>query len=256
MKSLNFMIIGVQKGGTSALSHFLGQHPDIGMATTKEVHLFDAPEFNPEWSADEINQRYQPHFSGVEQRPLLGEATPIYLAWPEVIPALKHYNPDLKLIVLLRDPVERAISQYAMELVRNKESRPLWLALLLEAVRLRRDRSRAPLGSRRCHSYRTRGQYLEQLVHLRRHFADQQILVIDNSELIEDHAQTLVRVYNFLGVSVVALPPSERIFTGDYDKDGYILCRCLLGMWYRFANRRLKSLLSDMGYSPDWPWLR
>jgi hypothetical protein len=256
VKSLAFMIIGVQKGGTTALSHFLAQHPDIGMATTKEVHLFDAPDFDPAWSVAEINERYQPYFLGMEQRPILGEATPIYIAWQEIIPEIKRYNPQLKVIVLLRDPVERALSQYAMEFVRNNEARPLWLALLLEGARLHRDKSRAPLGARRCHSYRTRGEYVEQLEHLRRHFPDKQILVIDNTELIGQHDQTLVRVYDFLGVPVVDLPASERVFSGDYDRARYPMCRWLLGCWYRFANRRLKSLLSDMGYSPNWPWLR
>lgn len=256
MKSLDFMIIGVQKGGTTALSHFLAQHPSIGMATSKEVHLFDAPEFDPQWSVDEINQRYQPHFAGIETRPLLGEATPIYLAWPEIIPALRGYNPDLKLIVLLRDPVERAISQYAMELVRRKESRPFWLALLLEAVRLWRDKSRAPLGARRCHSYRTRGQYVEQLMHLRCYFRDQQILVLNNSELIDEHEQTLIRIYDFLGIAPGNLPLPERVFSGNYNKNHYPFCRLMLGCWYRWANRGLKNLLSDMGYSPNWPWLR
>lgn len=256
MKSLDFMIIGVQKGGTTALSHFLDQHDQICMAEGKEVHLFDAPEFDPNWSAGEINQRYAPFFQTATDGQLLGEATPIYLYWPEVIAALHQYNPALKLVVILRDPVERAISQYTMEFVRRKESRPFWLALLLEAMRLRRDKSRAPLGARRCHSYRTRGQYVEQLAHLRCYFPDQQILVLDNSELIGEHEQTLVRIYDFLGVAPGNLPLPERVFSGDYDKNHHHLCRLMLGCWYRWANRGLKNLLSEMGYSPNWPWLR
>ena len=79
MKSLSFMIIGVQKGGTTALSHFLAQHDEICMADGKEVHLFDAPDFNPKWSADAINQRYAAHFQAASAAQQLGEATPIYL---------------------------------------------------------------------------------------------------------------------------------------------------------------------------------
>lgn len=256
MKSLDFMIIGVQKGGTTALSHFLAQHEQICMADGKEVHLFDAPEFDRSWTVEEINQRYEPHFHAALDGQLLGEATPIYLYWPEVITALHQYNPALKLIVILRDPAERAISQYIMESERGLESRPLWLALLLEAVRLRRDTSRAPNSARRCHSYRTRGNYAEQLQNLRRCYPDRQILIIENNELIEQHNQTLARVCTFLGLPDHNLPAAERIFAGDYDKSRYAVCRWLLKCWFRPANRRLKNLLSEMGYSPNCPWLR
>lgn len=256
MKSLDFMIIGVQKGGTTALSHFLAQHDQICMADGKEVHLFDAAEFDPGWSVVEINQRYAPYFQAATDGQLLGEATPIYLYWPEVIAAVHQYNPALKLVVILRDPVERAISQYIMELGRGTEQHPLWLALLLEAVRLRRDSTRVPNSARRCHSYRTRGNYAEQLHHLRHYFPDQQILIIENTELITHHHHVLARVCAFLGLSDTNLPEAERIFAGDYDKNRYTICRWLLKYWFRPANRRLKNLLSDMGYSPNWPWLR
>jgi hypothetical protein len=253
---LDFMIIGVQKGGTTALSHFLGQHEQICMADGKEVHLFDGPEFDPCWTVEEVNQRYAPYFQAAIDGQLLAEATPIYVYWPEVIAALQRYNPALKLIVILRDPVERAISQYTMESGRGLEQRPLWLALLLETVRLHRDTSRELNSARRCHSYRTRGNYAEQLKNLRLYFPDQQILVIENNELIEQHNQTLARVCAFLGVRDNNLPAAERVFAGDYDKNRNRLCRWLLKCWFRPANRRLKTLLNDMGYSPNWPWLR
>lgn len=256
MRSLDFMIIGVQKGGTTALSHFLARHDRICMADGKEVHLFDAPDFDSNWSAAEINQRYAPHFETATESQLLGEATPIYLYWPEVIAALHQYNPALKLVVILRDPAERAISHYIMELGRGNETRPLWQALLLETSRLRRDPGRVPNSARRCHSYRTRGNYAGQLHNLRRYFPDRQILIIDNTELIERHHQTLARVCAFLGLPDTNLPQPERIFAGDYDRGRYKGCRWLLKCWFRPANRRLKNLLSEMGYSPDWPWLR
>ena len=256
MKSLDFMIIGVQKGGTTALSHFLGQHDQICMAEGKEVHLFDAPEFNSEWSVDEINQRYVAHFQAATDGQLLGEATPIYLYWPEIIPALHQYNPDLKFVIMLRDPAERAISQFIMETGRGTEHRPLWLALLLEAARIRRDPTRDANSARRCHSYRTRGLYAEQLTVLRRYFPDQQILIIENNELIEQHTRTLARVCRFLGVADDKLPEPARVFAGQYDRSRHALCRWLLKCWFRPANRRLKNLLSEMGYSPNWSWLR
>jgi hypothetical protein len=226
------------------------------MATSKEVHLFDAADFNSEWTASQLNQRYSSHFVGLEDRRLLGEATPIYLFWPEIIPQLSVYNSELKLIVLLRDPVERAISHYKMEFARGNESCPLWLALLLEPWRLALDQSRAPLAARRCHSYISRGHYSNQLMNLRRHFPDRQILLIENAALVHKHRQTLLQVYEFLCIEAGELPVQEEIFAGNYVKNNHKVARWLLGGWYRFANRGLKHLLSDMGYSPNWSWLR
>lgn len=255
MKTLDFMIVGVQKGGTTALSYFLDQHPQLAIAEDKEVHLFDGADYSPHWNREQINERYAAHFNQASTDCLWGEGTPIYCYWPEIAGELKRYNPALKLIVILRDPVERAISQYAMEKSRSHENLPLWLALLLEPYRLWRDQSRAQGSAGRCHSYGSRGNYSTQLENLRQYFPDQQILVLENSELINLHQQSLQRVCKFLGVSAEQLPEAATIFSGDYDRNHYSCVRWLLGCYYRFTNRRLKSQLIAMGYSPNWPWL-
>jgi hypothetical protein len=255
MKTLDFMIIGVQKGGTTALSFFLDQHPQLAIATGKEVHLFDAPEYTSQWTKENIDQRYAPYFAGVSTDLLWGEATPIYSYWPEIVPELKRYNPDLKIIIILRDPVERAISQYAMEKSRGDENRPLWVALILEPIRLWRDASRKQGGARRCHSYISRGHYSKQLNNICHYFPANQILVLENSELNSQHQSTLKKVEDFLGVKSGALPETANIFSGNYDRNRYKIERWLLGCYYRLSNRKLKKQLQRMGYSPTWKWL-
>lgn len=256
MKSLDFMIVGVQKGGTTALSYFLAQHSQLAIAEGKEVHLFDAADYSPQWSLEEINERYSAHFVNASAQQLWGEATPIYCYWPEIAAELQRYNPTLKLIVILRDPVERAISHYAMEKARGDESLPLWLAILLEPYRLWRDPSRNAGGARRCHSYCSRGHYSAQLQNLRRYFPDEQILVLENSELNLQHQETLKTICRFLGVTTDQLPEPASIFSGDYDRRLHRWLRFLLSCYFRFTNRRLKAQLIAMGYSPQWPWLR
>ncbi len=255
MKTLDFMIVGVQKGGTTALSYFLAQHPQLAIAEGKEVHLFDAPDYSPQWNHEQINQRYAVHFNQATTDMLWGESTPIYCYWPEIAPELQRYNPALKLIIILRDPVERAISQYAMEKSRGDETLPLWLAFLSEPFRLWRDSGSKQGSARRCHSYCSRGHYYAQLQNLRKQFPDEQILVIENSELNNQHQQSLQAVCTFLGVSSEQLPEAATIFSGDYDRSHYAVMRWLLGCYYRITNRRLKNLLIAMGYSPDWHWL-
>jgi hypothetical protein len=259
VKSLDFMIIGAQKSGTSALSYFLAQHSDVCMAAGKEVHLFDAQDYSSEWTLEDINQRYSVYFEGADETALWGEATPIYLYWSEIIPALKRYNPALKLIVILRDPAERAISHYEMEKSRANETLPLWLALLREPKRLVLEGQR--LGSsHRCHSYVNRGLYAEQLSYVRKYFSDEKILVLESETLKHQHTVSMEKVCEFLAIDPKQHIQSERVFSGSYQKKHlspyYALVKVCLNWRFRAANIKLKTLLIDMGLSPDWRWLK
>ena len=256
-RQVDFMIIGVQKGGTTALASFLNAHPQLVMAEGKEVHLFDSPDYSPAWSAADIDERYARHFpdsSGEGAGQLCGEATPIYLYWPEIIPELYRYNPRLRLVVILRDPAERACSQYAMEYHRGNESRSLAVALLLEYFRLKRSPGRGGTSARRIHSYLSRGKYARQLEVVRRYFPDEQILVLDNSELLGQHRLALQRVFAFLGVDDSVAVPAERVFQGEGLNAPVILKKMLRIYFYR-SNRRLRALLGSMGMKVNFPWL-
>ena len=200
------MIVGAQKCGTTALSEFLNQHSRIQMAEGKEVHLFDSDAFDILWSPQEISERYEQFFAVPEEGQLLGEATPVYLFFPEIAGQLASYNPELKIIVVLRDPVERAYSHYRMERGRGNESKPFWLALLLESFRLKRDPNpRDEMSSLRRHSYRTRSLYSDQLANLLSHFPEEQVLVIGSDNLRHDHQVTLAKIFEFLEL------PDEQI---------------------------------------------
>ena len=141
MGTIDFLILGAQKSGTTALSHFIRQHPEIAMANPKEVHLFDSVDYSNAWSLDEINARYVGFYDLDVEGTFRGEATPIYLYFKEIAAEVKRYNPDMKIIVLLRNPVERAVSHYFMEKGRGAERLPFWGALLIEPIRLFLDRA-------------------------------------------------------------------------------------------------------------------
>ena len=243
---LGFMIVGAQKCGTSAMAHFLSQHPEIGMATPKEVHLFDGPGYSTDWTPEQIDERYGPRLAHCEGVRILGEATPSYLFVPEIARDLHRYNPDLKLIVLLRDPVERAISHYYMEWHRGRERRPLWWALLREPFRLRRCRDGRVQGSvtLRC-SYRTRGLYSRQLRNLYHYFDRDQVLVVGSRDLSERHDDVLGRVFAFLGVSEHVRIAPEVVFRGERGGTPHRVVSWMLRLTYLPESLRLRALVGD-----------
>lgn len=103
---VTFLIAGTQKGGTAALAQFLAQHPQIFISRQKELHFFDTDTYfrgaTPDYAW------YHQHFEGSEGYRAVGEATPIYMSWPAAAPRIKAYNPAMKLIMILRNPAERA----------------------------------------------------------------------------------------------------------------------------------------------------
>lgn len=256
--TVQFMIIGAQKAGTTALSQFLGRHPQLAMAEGKEAHVFDAGKEVLHWPPEMLSAHYAPFFKTANTGALWGEATPIYLYWPPIIPALNRYNPHLKIIVLLRDPVERAVSHYQMELSRGNESLPMWLAFWLEPLRLAWARGRLT-KAHRCYSYVARGLYASQLAHLRAYFPDGQILVIENNDLRFRHQETLSKVCAFLGVHPVEIA-AEPVFEGGYSRQENWsvrwLVRPFLKWRFRKSNRELKTILQSMNVEADWPWLK
>ena len=206
---INFLIVGAQKAGTTALSSFLAQHPELCVAHTKEAHLFDAADYQA--APGVWDQRHAQIFPDYRGQRWVGEATPIYMYLPFVAERICLYNPGMRLIALLRNPAERAISHYKMELARGVEPLPLGMALASERFRLWRDRNNlAQTSSVRVHSYVARGFYSRQLQGLLRYFPREQLLVLKMDDLLHRHADTLNKVYRFLDVETPEELPEPR----------------------------------------------
>lgn len=247
---VRFVIGGVQKGGTTALATFLGAHPGVALPDGKEAHVFDAPEFDDAWDAEQVDRRYDAHFPDAARGSALhGDATPIYILHPRFIARVRRYNPAMRWIVLLRHPVERALSQYHMERDRGFERLPFWVALLAERWRLRNRMDDFAWGAPlRHHSYRLRGDYATQLDALYAAFPAGQVLVLRNEELARDPAATMARVHRFLGLD--PLPVAQdyaRVFEGSYPRwqaRGWRM-RLLCRLWRR-------DLARQAGRGLDW----
>ena len=194
-RRVSFLIAGVQKGGTTALFDYLVEHPALELPAIKEAHFFD-DELGVDWSAPDYAA-----YHGLFSRPppaLRGEATPIYIYWPNCLERIAAYNPAMKLILLFRDPVERAWSHWRMEFGRGAEVHPF--AWCIREGRQRVANAATP-GFHREYSYVERGFYGAQLERLYKHFPRSQVLLLSSEDLASEPQAALARVTDFLGVS-------------------------------------------------------
>ena len=205
---VNFVIAGVQKGGTTALFDYLTEAPGLALSDVKEVHFFD--DETVDWAQPDYAP-YHARFPAADGRPR-GEATPIYLYWPQSLERIAAYNPAMRLIVVLRDPVERAWSHWRMEYSRGAETQPFdW------CIRTGRQRlfDAQPWGAHREYSYVERGFYGEQLERLYALFPRDQVLLLRSDDLNNAPAAVLGRVGDFLGLRRMPQPHARRVHVGQ-----------------------------------------
>jgi Sulfotransferase domain len=192
---LQFVIGGAQKAGTTTLDAIFRMHPKIQMAATKETHFFDDETLD--WQNPPYD-KLDAYFSG-ETEKVCGEATPITLFWRPAIQRLHRYNPDTKFVLLLRNPVERAFSQWRHEYAGGRETLPFNEAIR-EVGRSRLATSGENDPERRVFSYVERGFYAKQLRYLMQYFPVQNIHCEISEDLFHDQAPVLQRLSVFLGI--------------------------------------------------------
>lgn len=205
---VSFLIAGVQKGGTTALFDYLGDYPDIALPAEKELHFFD--DEAQDWARPDYGA-YHGRFPVPAGRPC-GEATPIYGYWPNSLERIAAYNPEMKLIMVMRDPAQRAWSHWRMEYARGAETHPFaW------CIREGRQRLFAaePWGHHREFSYVERGFYGEQVERLLALFPRDQLLFLKSDDLRADPTRPLAQVRAFLGLPRAATPAAREVHVGQ-----------------------------------------
>jgi hypothetical protein len=194
-KKVSFLVAGAQKSGTSALDAYLRDHPELCLPLEKELHFFDKDEL---FASEPVDYApYHARFDPVPPQHVLGECTPSYMYWPNAIERIARYNPAMRFIILLRNPVTRAFSHWNYERVVDRE--PL---TFLEALRAEAERRRTlPPKRAKRFAYVDRGYYAAQLKRLWRFFPVGQTLVFKSEGLLENPGALLERVASFLGVA-------------------------------------------------------
>jgi hypothetical protein len=254
----DFIIIGAQKCGTTSLYHYLSAHPAVAPAARKEVHYFD-------WAFKQGTRWYRAHFATIPyrlafelltgRRLVVGEASPFYLLHPDVPKRVRALLPDIKLIALLRDPVERAYSHYNQRVRRGKEPLPFSEAVVREAdriagelVRLQRDETYAS-RIHRYPSYLARGIYADQLAKWLRVFPREQLLILTSEDFFSDTPRVFSQVLEFIGLPSWAPPQFDAFNPGTYSDMEPSMKRWLVE-YFAPHNERLYQLVGrDLGWS-------
>lgn len=255
----DYLIVGAQRAGTTSLHHYLTQSPAVVPARlTKGVHWFDV-------NADRSAGWYRAHFplratlaargrrAGTD-RAVTGEGSPYYLFHPAVPRRIAAELPTTKLLVVLRDPVQRAWSQYHHEVGKGFETLGFEDALDREEDRLAGEEERllADPGyhslSHQHHSYVARGHYAEQLERLFAAVGRDRVLVLESGDLRRARQQAVDHVADFLGIPRWTLTDDTTHNARRYDRmPGHLRDR--LARHFAGPNERLFRLLGRR-----WDW--
>jgi hypothetical protein len=246
---VDFLLVGAQKAGTTTLHAYLQEHPQIAMPERKELHFFNNETF---FQGQADYAYYHSFFKKLGenkpqdpgQRPMLkGEATPAYLYCRDAAKRIWQYNPDMKIIMVLRNPIDRAFSHWNMEVSRNAETLSFTDAIENETTRCREA---LPL-QHYVYSYLDRGFYTAQIREYWRFFPKSQVLILNYDELSSGPQKLLSAVFDFLGIDKkVANTMSEKkkqLHVTNYKEQMTHKQRHYLYLYYKYEIKQLEAML-------------
>ncbi len=255
----DFLIIGTQRGGTTSLYHYLQAHPGIAPATTKEIHFFDRRYSKGlAWYRGhfptKIERYYAERLRGRDF--VTGEATPSYLFHPHAPKRIAQALPRVKLIVLLRNPVDRAYSQYYHAVEHGFERLSFEEAIKDEEERTATERAKILQDEDyesydyKHRSYLSRGIYVDQLQIWMSLFPREQFLILKSEDFYADPASSVKQVLAFLNLPEAEL--GKQVYK-QYNNNSYsrmdAALRQRLIAYFEPHNARLYDFLGiDFGW--------
>jgi len=208
-----FFCVGAAKSGTSALQHFLRQHPDIFMPEMKEIHHF-APDLIEEKDPWLDERKYLSLFSKAKEHQVIGETSVFYLLSETSARLIHKTYPDASIIIMIRNPLEVMYSLHS-QLIYNGEENILDFEKALFAEEDRKAGKNLPIRTRiqKKHWYFHVGQFSEQILRFLEYFNDDQLHFILYDDFKIDTLNEVQTVYNFLGVDDSFVPDIKNVNT-------------------------------------------
>ncbi len=257
----DFVIIGAQRCGTTSLFRALAKHPAMmpNVINAKGIHYFDTSYHqNKDWYLAHFpsTSEREAHAAKIGQQAIAGEASPYYMYHPAGAERMANAIPDAKLIVLLRNPVKRAISHHLHMVWEGHESiKDIDEALDLESTRLAGIEEQLladpKLVSRphQHYSYIDRGHYASQIERLYNHFDQKNVLVMTTEKLISESESSLSTIQSFIGLEPdPSIQLEKRNASSKFEPNPETVSR--LTKEYAESNQRLADLVDI-----DIPWL-
>lgn len=222
----NFIIAGVPKCGTTALYEYLIQHDNVLSALWKEIYFFD--RYYPrglDWYRANFPYKFTKFFKETKNKSsfLIGESTPTYIHHPLAPERIANDIPDVKLIILLRNPIDRAYSHYQMEKRLGYENLEFSEALEKEDQRLEDENTKMINDPNyysyewQTHSYKHSGHYAELLTKWMKFFPKENLLILKTEEFNENPSQIFHQVLNFLDLPIQDVK-YNKINVGKYSQ--------------------------------------
>lgn len=232
----NFLVIGVEKGGTTWLHAQLKKHPEIFLPNTKEIHFFN--KYNSNFIAHDYFkfglEWYGEFFKDYNGQKAIGEITPMYICDPEAPFRIKQMLPEVKIIAILRNPVDRAYSHYWMAKQKNHTK----IATFKEAIEQKEPR------------FIERGLYYKQLKIYYELFDAQQIMVVFSDEVFKNPEYWISKICKFLGVNEFYFQNDrsiqEKVFEASAYKSTFLLNKQIYLVHKMRRNKTLSSVLNWM----------
>ncbi len=254
----NVLLVGAQRAGTTSLYKTLVQHPAIiGGILVKEVHYFDVnyskgmPWYRSRFPMVRTALR-KAGKSGCS--PQVVDATPYYMFHPLAPGRIAHDLPGARVLVLLRDPVERAYSAHAHEIALGYESEPFEHALELEPQRLQGEEERMLADasynsySHQHHAYVARGEYLTQLERLEDLVGRDSMHVVESDDLFLDAEPAVKGILDFLNVPFAP----EMVFRQHNDRPRSTMPAEIRSALTRHYEPHDLALAKWLGHTPSW----
>lgn len=258
MKQPNFLIIGAPKAGTTSLYQYLSKHPEIYMCPTKEPGFFLWSSIDLEQLDEPLQRRFQRWkkqqgvesasfenylklYQGMKSEKAAGEATPSYLYSRQAAEQIKFHLPQAKLIAILRNPVDRILSQYSRKALEGKKAKPLMEAIAEDNCG---SIDYHDLGYSLTAQDISRGFYA---AHLRKYFEifpNEQMKIVLFDDLCDNPQDLLKEIFTFLKVDAHFLPDTS-IRYNETAKPSNPLLKAFLERFPKKTRSRIKILVPD-----------
>ena len=250
MNKPNFIITGFPKCGSTALHYYVDAHPDIFMPNKKELHYFTQPNISKlnkgpgdiEAKKGQVKNvdSYFKLFKSVTTEKTIGETSPSYINYPSSFEKINKTLENPKIIILLRDPIKRAYSNYLHLVREQRETESFSKSLTLEDSRKSQSYSDFWL-------YTFNSFYYDKIIEAKKTFSE--VLILTQEELNSDTAKTLTKVYKFLGVNSEFIPSN---LDNRYNKGGLYKKNLITN--FIFKQGTIKTALKKfIGISP---WMK